>query len=47
MVFANLIFAVRRRRPATLEKEVEQEVTYNKSDTRWCHRHARYALRYQ
>lgn len=34
MVFVNLIFAVGRRRLATLEKEVEQEVTYNKSDTR-------------
>lgn len=32
VMFANLILAVRRCRPATGEKEAEQEVTYNKDD---------------
>lgn len=44
IMFANLILAVRRCRPATLEKEVEQEVTYNKGDTRCRHVRYTYAL---
>lgn len=39
-IFANLILAVGRCRPAKLEKEVEQEVTYNKGDAQWRHSHA-------
>lgn len=42
VMFANLILAVRRCRPATGEKEAEQEVTYNKDDAQWRHCHARY-----
>lgn len=41
-MLANLILAGRRGRPVTLEKEVEQEVTSNKSDAPWRHHHARY-----
>lgn len=32
VTYANLILAGCRSRPATAEKEVEQEVTYNKGD---------------
>lgn len=35
VTYANLILAGCRSRPATAEKEVEQEVTYNKGDAWW------------